>query len=251
MFNNQSQLPLYRQLVTLIENQINTGDLKPGQRIPSENELCDLYLVSRTTVRQALNELSMRGKIIRVKGRGTFIPNFSASKPYDGLFGFTGEMKYIKQVRILNKIISFEVVLPDSETSQMLGLKVDEAVIKLERARFIENEGVAGVDLRFLPFNRFSSILDEDLENNSLYNILRSKHNTFPSRAIHEVCGMGCPAKYADILELKVGKPVTHYKDVVFDQNNIPFDFGENFYRSDRYQYRIEISRNNQTKPKN
>ena len=245
--NANIQLPLYQQLVAMIEKQIDNGDLKPGQKIPSENELCDMYNISRITVRQALSDLSTRGKVIRVKGRGTFIPKFSARKPFDGLSGFTNEIKYTQQTQVTSKVLSFEATLPTAETAQMLGLTEDQAVIRLERARYLENTGISGVDLRFLPFNRFHELLEEDLENNSLYNILRSKYNTYPSRAIHEVSGMACPAEYADILEIRTGEPISHFKDVVYDQNNIPFEFGENFYRIDRYSYRIEIYKTNQS----
>lgn len=245
--NANLQLPLYQQLVTHLERQIDKGELKPGQKIPSENELCEMYKISRITVRQALSDLAIRGKVIRVKGRGTFIPKFSARKPFDGLSGFSNEIKYTHQTQVKSKIISLEATLPTAETAQMLGLSEDQAVIRLERARYLENTGISGIDLRFLPFSRFHGLLGEDLENNSLYNILRSKYNTFPSRAIHEVSGMACPEKYAEILELNTGEPISHYKDVVFDQNNVPFEFGENFYRIDRYTYRIEIYKTNQS----
>ena len=245
--NANMQFPLYQQLVAMIEKQIDKGELKPGLKIPSENELCEMYNISRITVRQALSDLALRGKVIRVKGKGTFIPKFSARKPFDGLSGFSNEIKYTHQTQVTSKIISFEATMPTPETAQMLGLSEGKAVIRLERARYLENIGISGVDLRFLPFNRFHGLLEEDLENNSLYNILRSKYNTFPSRAIHEVSGMACPACYADILELTAGEPISHFKDVVYDQNNIPFEFGENFYRIDRYNYRIEISKTNQS----
>lgn len=246
IFNNGTQIPLYAQLVAAIEEQINSGEIKPGQMIPSENKLCALYNVSRTTVRQALNDLAVRGKVVRVKGRGTFIPRFSARKPYDGLAGITSEIKYLKQTRVLSKVLSQETILSSTETAQSLGLKQEDAVIKLERLRFFENEGVAGVDLRFLPFSRFSGLLDENLEDNSLYNLLISKYQTIPSRSIQQICGMGCPEKYADLIGLKPGDPITHFKDIVYDQNDVPFEFGENFYRIDRYQYRIELFKNNQ-----
>lgn len=184
-----TQLPLYLQLVSRIEEQINSGDLKPGQRIPSENEFCEMYDISRTTVRQALHDLATRGKVIRVKGRGSFIPKFVARKPHDGLTGFSKEVNYIYNKRTYSKVLCQEIIPPDEKISQMLGLKNDEAVIKLQRARYITDIGIAGVDTRFLPLVRFKNLIQEDLEKNSLYEILINKFNTIPSRAYSEVSG--------------------------------------------------------------
>ncbi len=239
------QLPLYQQLVSDIEGQINSGVLKPGQRIPSEYELCEMYDVSRTTVRQALNELAMRGKVIRVKGRGTFIPKFIARKPFDGLTGFSREIKYLLNKEIENKVLKKEVILPSEEISQYMGLRPGEAVVELQRARYIKGIGVVGVDTRYLPFSRFEGLLEEDLENQSLYEILTNKYNTNPSRSYTEIRGASCPKDLADVLEIKPGIPVSYFKDVTFDQNEVPFEFGENYYRIDRYVYRVEIYQNN------
>lgn len=244
MFDNDSQLPLYQQLVNLIENQINSGELKPGQRIPSEHELCKLHEISRTTVRQSLSDLEARGKVIRVKGRGTFIPKFVARKPFDGLTGFSKEVKYLYDRQAYSKVMSLKTILPEEEIAQMLGTNTDEAVIQVRRARFIQDVGIAGVDTRYLPFSRFEGILQEDLEQNSLYEILMTKYNTIPSRAYSEVIGAGCPEEIAGVLDLDPGEPVTYFRDVIFDQNEIPFDFGKNYYRIDRYTYRVEIRQN-------
>jgi DNA-binding GntR family transcriptional regulator len=83
--------------------------------------------------------------------------------------------------------------------------------------------------------------MQEDLENNSLYEILINKFNTIPSRAYSEVVGGACPEEFAELLELHSGEPVSVFRDVIYDQNEIPFDYGENVYRIDRYTYRIEI----------
>ena len=71
--NHQNKkVPLYRQLVFLIEEIIENGHLEDG-RLPSERELCNLLNLSRTTVVQALNDLEDRGIITRKQGSGTFV----------------------------------------------------------------------------------------------------------------------------------------------------------------------------------
>jgi GntR family transcriptional regulator len=68
-------IPLYRQLDAILRDQIAGGQIQPGDRFPSEAELCLRYGVSRATVRQALEALEDEGRIDRTPGRGTFLRN--------------------------------------------------------------------------------------------------------------------------------------------------------------------------------
>ncbi len=72
-----SPIPIYHQLKTLIREQIESGLWKPGDRIPTEHELCRLYGISRSPVRQALKELEYEGVLVRCPGAGTFVNDSS------------------------------------------------------------------------------------------------------------------------------------------------------------------------------
>lgn len=67
--------PLYRQIYLHIISEIRAGNLKPGARVPSENELADRFNVSRITSKKALEELAQDGIILRVQGQGSFVQN--------------------------------------------------------------------------------------------------------------------------------------------------------------------------------
>lgn len=73
--DRKSPVPIYHQLRRLIEGRIEKGLWRPGDRIPTERELCETYGISRSPVRQALNELAQEGLVIRKPGLGTFVTN--------------------------------------------------------------------------------------------------------------------------------------------------------------------------------
>jgi GntR family transcriptional regulator len=73
MTNPLSSTPLYQQLADLLEGQINSGKLKPGQPLPSELHLQQTYGVARGTVRQAMRALRERGLIVTIQARGSFV----------------------------------------------------------------------------------------------------------------------------------------------------------------------------------
>ena len=70
--------PMYQQLKDLIIGRISSGDLRPADRVPSENELVEAMHVSRMTANRALRELTDEGYVRRVAGRGTFVADFRA-----------------------------------------------------------------------------------------------------------------------------------------------------------------------------
>ncbi|MFD0854044.1 GntR family transcriptional regulator, partial [Actinomadura adrarensis] len=71
IIDRRSPLPYYAQLKQLLIVRLETG-MEPGSRLPGEMTLCEEYGVSRTVVRQALDELEAEGRIVRRKGQGTF-----------------------------------------------------------------------------------------------------------------------------------------------------------------------------------
>ena len=73
MLQRSSPLPLYHQLKQLLADRIQRGEWKPGDLVPGEHELQDTFHLSRTTVRQAMQELEREGFVTRHRGRGTFV----------------------------------------------------------------------------------------------------------------------------------------------------------------------------------
>jgi GntR family histidine utilization transcriptional repressor len=69
---------MYKQLKDLIIGRISSGELRPADRVPSENELVEAMNVSRMTANRALRELTDEGYVRRVAGRGTFVADFRA-----------------------------------------------------------------------------------------------------------------------------------------------------------------------------
>jgi len=74
-----SPIPIYHQLKMIIQEQVESGAWRPGDRIPTEKELCRLYGISRSPVRQALKELVYEGVLTRRPGLGTFVESSTSA----------------------------------------------------------------------------------------------------------------------------------------------------------------------------
>ncbi len=96
-----SRMPLYYQLMDIIIDMIDSGELVEDDQLPSERELCEIYDISRSTVRQAIQELEKEGYIYRVHGKGTFVSKEKFRQELLEFYSFTEEMKKLERLQVL------------------------------------------------------------------------------------------------------------------------------------------------------
>lgn len=237
----QNPIPLYFQLKSVIEEKINSGELKPGDKLPSENALCLQYNVSRTTARQAVTELVNSGKVIRTQGRGTFVAQSPVNRSPYRITGFSADMK--KQgFRPSSKVLELKVILPTPEIASMLRIGPTDAVVFINRLRYIDGHKM-GIEYTYLPFSRFPTMIEEDLENNSLYETMNAKYHAIPTRVAITFESINCPAEFQKILDSPTNIPLLHISDITFDQNDQLIEHSNTYYRGDLYTFHVEINK--------
>ncbi len=173
-----SVIPLYHQLKEILRAQILTRIYKPHQQIPSEHELQKTYGLSRATIRKAIDGLVRDGLIYRLHGKGSFVAPPKENQIIT-LDSFTENMRALgfsqATVVLENKLIR-EV---PAEIAQKLGLERQEAVMKVERLRYLDGEPIL-VATSYLPAYICPGLEDADLTG-SLYRVLAEEYNVVPS----------------------------------------------------------------------
>src|SRR5262245_24463161 len=85
--------PLYEQIKLILREQITGGELVPGVQLPTENELCRQYNVSRITIVKALTDLQHEGLIRRIQGKGSIVNPLPIKSAMNTIMGFTENMR--------------------------------------------------------------------------------------------------------------------------------------------------------------
>lgn len=106
----EKNIPLYKQIINDILTRILSGDLRPGDRIPSEHELSETYRVSSITSKNALAELSDKGYILRIKGKGSFV---NSPEALQGIADYNDTTNQ----RTIMKAKTIGLVIPSMKTS--------------------------------------------------------------------------------------------------------------------------------------
>ena len=181
MVDAYNKAPLYCKLAEKLEEKIDDGTYKPGDKIPSERELCDLYNVSRMTVRLAIDELERLGKIEKVQGKGTFVLSKSIVQSLNNVYSFSREME--KQGKISStRIIVREVIEANSKISKHLGIKEGEKVIYLVRLRLAENVAIM-VEKTWFPYEKYYFLMNIDFNIKGLYKTLENDYGIVINKA--------------------------------------------------------------------
>jgi GntR family transcriptional regulator len=235
-----SKLPFYHQLYEILRGRIVRGDWLPGQMIPAESEIVQLYKVSRITARQALDELVQDGLIYRERGRGTFVAQPTFEKTMMHIFSFTDDMAQ-RGLKPKTKVLSKELVPAPEEIAERIGVLPMEELVRFERLRMAGDEPLS-IEESFLIHRRCPGILNHDFAQESLREVLNRDYGIRWSRAAQHIRSILAPPHTADLLGVKAKSALLLVERVSYDEQNDPGEFLRIMYRGDRYVLYNELS---------
>lgn len=240
--NHSSPLPLHYQLSQLLCTAIASGDLKPGDCLPPETDMVEHLGISRATVRQAISGLVNNGLLYRKKGKGTFV---AAPKIEGGFFAklesFHQEMLE-KGLTPSTRVLQWEQIPPDGEINAVLELLPDAPLLLLRRLRFANGMPVVQVDT-YLSAQLFGGLLEQDMEKNSLYQLLESVYHRPVIRARRSIEAINARPEEAKYLETEPGSALFLVKTVAYSSGSLPVEYSIARYRGDNNKFTIELTR--------
>ncbi|MGB9673732.1 MAG: GntR family transcriptional regulator [Anaerolineales bacterium] len=225
--------PLYVQIAETFSDRIASGELKPGDRLPPERELCQMLNVSRMTLRQALNELESRGLITRRQGDGTYVAQPKIERNATKLVAFTDAIRQ-KGYQPSARILFLEKRFADAHIAQELNISLAAPIYYYQRLRYVNHEPVM-LEKCYLPFSRFPGLEQFDLENRSVYEILRTEFNVRIDHSQQSLEAVVATEYEAELLGVAVGAAMMLQHRLAYDADGIPIECGEDIYRGDRF----------------
>lgn len=240
--DRRSPMPLYFQLARLLTDDIADGRWQPGDRFPSEAEICDTYGVSRATVRQALLRLENEGMIQRLKGRGTsVVDSRQRSWLLQSSEGFFHDEVGRVGVKVTSQVLRAEIATFPHWATQALSLEDDTDGVILERLRFIDGDAALHVTDYVLQEYASAALSLKDRDG-SLYDRLREENVTVHGgRRIIEATS--APANIARLLGVARRAPLLLIESVSWDERSRPFHCYHSWLRTDRLPIEMEVTR--------
>lgn len=231
--------PLYFQIHQAILEKIENQEWPAGTLIPPERELAEQYGVSRMTMRNALAALTRAGKLIREVGRGTFIANRRITQTLTNLTSFSEEMK-MRGMKPGSQLLRMWVEKADPTIALKLECSIETPIFSLERVRLADDQPMA-IEKVHLQFKGCARLLEFDFSG-SLYNLLTSKFGIIPQHARQQIQARVCTPDESVRLGIPRKSPVLNLSRLTYAQDNVPFEFTESVYRSDKYIFDIMLN---------
>ncbi|MGL5721339.1 MAG: GntR family transcriptional regulator [Brevinema sp.] len=241
MAPQNNSVPLYLQIKEQLKQDITSGLLVHGQKIPNELELTEKYGVSRITIRKAIETLSKANLLVRKQGKGTFVVKPKIERQIASNFshdffvrGFTDMMTDLK-MKTSTKVVDVTIKSPSKFQQEALKLGDDEQIISTQRIRFADKEAIS-YEINIFPYSSFTFLLTQNLEE-SLYEILK-RYEIFPHHADHtEFEAIQAGATIASNLNIGIFDPVLHQTAVILDKDYNPVHICDHFFVGSRYKF--------------
>jgi GntR family transcriptional regulator, nutrient-sensing system regulator len=232
------KIPKYYKLKELLVEL--TQSLPPGSPLPPERTLAERYATSRTTVRQALAELVIEGRLQRIQGKGTFVAKPKVAQELQ-LVSYTEDMRH-HGLHPETRILDIEYIAADEQLGELLGTRPGGRLLRVHRLRLADGEPMS-IDTSHLPARRFPGLRRELARHRSLYETLASAYEVHLAEAEETIETVLATPHDAQLLSVDVGLPLLLLSRHAFDQTGEPVEWAQSLYRGDRYKFITRLRR--------
>jgi GntR family transcriptional regulator len=238
MLNHNSPIPIYVQLKDILYREITDGKYKPGDKLPSELDLCNIYGVSRITVRQAINLLIQKDMVYSVHGKGSFVKTpsirqdldriirFGSTLQQEGLYGYTKVASFDPNVSFAD---ARAVLGTDYSNMNIIGYAADMPIVYYRS--YIINSIAGSMYRTALEIEReripFSSYDLYDRLNIKLHRVEQTIGAMSADKKLKEIFGSAYNGAFL-VLES------TYYSD-----GGEPLELKTAYYRADVYSFQL------------
>jgi len=232
--------PLYIQIAEALLDRIESGELPPGERLPSEREWSEQLGVNRMTLRRALQLLEMQGLLVRRRGNGTYIAEPKIERQAGKLVLFARGMArrgFVPGARVL----TLEKRQATAVEAQQLKIPVAAPVYFVFRIRLVNQEPVM-LERFTVPAQRFPGFEQYDFAVRLVSDVMEQEYGIAEVRARQSLEPVVASEYEADLLGIKAGAPLMLERRLGIDENDQPVEYGRDLYRGDRFRFVTELA---------
>ncbi|HEX2975702.1 MAG TPA: GntR family transcriptional regulator [Bacteroidales bacterium] len=226
-------IPQHRKLYETLRKHILEGVYSEGDLLPSENELCQLYGVTRPTVRQSLSSLANDGYISKHQGKGSIVHTLPREI---GILSVSGTTSAVGNRDLKTQIIVKPALIPWPENFMfpLSELEKESGCIYMERVRLLENEPIF-YDINYIANINLPRITSRSFENRSLFGILREHYNIEVKGGEQRIKAIPVNTKIGRFLRMKKDQPVLHLERKLETSNHGLFLYSSIYCNTEKY----------------
>jgi GntR family transcriptional regulator len=246
--NREISTPIYQQLKLIIQDQIILGDWVGGMLLPTEEELCEIYKVSRTTVRTALNDIARDGLVERIQGKGTIVSKGQRRGEKLRRLGFS-DLCRSRNLPVRSELISRKIIDSNEDLNNYLGLagQSPSPMWRFERLRYIQDEP-AVITATVVRKEIGDKMLNFDLSNVSFYKVYEEITGRCVVSNVGLIKAVSVNGSDAELLNVEEKSAHLWFRGIAYLDGNVPIEVNFSVFHGEKFsfqkpeQYSIDLS---------
>lgn len=210
----QKEAPLYIKIANILKQKIITGILNPGDLLPSENNICETYNVSRDTARKSLQQLERDNLIYSKPKIGYFVKN-----PKHNTFS----INLTEQIPgCSTRYCDIHGILPDQHLQEILQIDSTRKVIEFTQISKDSSDTPVAYDIKYIPYERSYPSVETELQFAVFPDITFPRIAPYSYHIDLSIRAVSAPAKIAEILVCDKGDPLLSVEQTFIEKNGTP-----------------------------
>ncbi len=239
LIHREDHQKLYVQLIDILKKKIETREWDVGFQIPTEEELCKTYGVSRATVRSAIADLVREGYLFRQQGKGTFVQQVVSNKLV--MLASFRELMLEPGVEFSTEVRIQTTMMPIGTIGNLLDISLDKHIIYIKRITVVDGKPVIIQEIH-IPLHICPDLLHENVAVNSLFGLC-NKYKIEITRVRNYFGITYLSAEEAQAFNLREGSP-TLLLNQLFFSGETPVMYIRSVKRHDSFGFAIEFKKN-------
>jgi len=229
--------PAYIQLANIIKQQISLGIYRPGDKLPSESQLCKEYEVSPMTVRRAINILIDQAVANTVQGRGTYVNSINLGA---ATFHLKGLQDFFTDENTTVKILEVRIVAAEERAEKKLAVRAGEPLIFIRRLLLKDDEPFF-YHKEYLLYDPTRPIVESELEVTSLRGLFTGSGSSEFKNGELGIEATVISSEEAKVLKAEEGCPAFLLEHIFYDFNQVPVSWGWFICRGDKLRFTTTV----------
>lgn len=241
--DSSSGVPLYRQIKEILRREVTDGVVDP-QKPMTETLLLDRFGVSRAPIRQALQELTSEGYVVRKQGKGTFpVPGARVKRPADVRSGALYQYLADNGLHPTGTVVGVERVEPPARIRDLLGLGEHERPLHFTRLISVESQPLVEADVYIRAPEDFKPTAAELEAQGSAFDLLERQFGIAHVRAEHDAWATAATPENAQTFGVAIGSPLLVIETIFYTTGGLPAGWRSAVHQAENFKYRFTTSR--------
>lgn len=240
---SMTEQPKYRVIYEYLRQQIKERQLRPGDRLPNENELAAQFQVHRMTVRQAIEILVNDQIVVRKRGKGTFLLREAPAMLTRSLESISTYYDDIIRAGLTPRYTTIDArsKIPSTEVLHNLSLAPETPVVYIKRLMYAQGVPLV-IERSYLPLELFPDLLEQSLDT-ALYKVIHERYDMRLAHSLQELRAVMPLTRERYLLKISGSCPCVAINGTVFNEQGRAVEFTRALYRGDRYIFKCLIGR--------